>query len=49
MMLRNSAHRGALTWDMVRSLTLSGKGDDPQGYRGEFLQLIEKARGLTGN
>ena len=40
------AHRGGLTWDMVRQLALAGKGDDALGYRGEFIQLIEKARGL---
>jgi Mg-chelatase subunit ChlD len=47
MMLRNSQHAGELTWDMVRDMALRGKGEDPLGYRGEFLQLIDKARGLT--
>lgn len=47
MMLRNSQYSGELTWDMVRALALRGKGEDPLGYRGEFLQLIDKARGLT--
>lgn len=46
MMLRNSQYSGELTWDMVRALSLRGKGEDPMGYRGEFLQLIDKARGL---
>lgn len=47
MLLRGSQHAGELTWDMVRELALRGKGEDAQGYRGEFLQLIDKARGLT--
>lgn len=47
MLLRGSQHAGDLTWDMVRELALHGKGEDTQGYRGEFLQLIDKARGLT--
>ena len=47
MMLRGSQHAGELTWDMVRDLALRGKGEDALGYRGEFLQLIDKARGLT--
>ena len=47
MLLRDSQHAGELNWEMVRDLILRGKGEDPQGYRGEFLQLIDKARGLT--
>jgi hypothetical protein len=49
MLLRDSQHAGELTWEMVRKLAISGKGDDELGYRGEFIQLIEKARGLSGN
>ena len=47
LLLRNSAHRGELTWDMVRKLAQKGKGPDKLGYRGEFLQLIDKAQGAT--
>lgn len=47
MLLRNSQHASDLNWDMVRELALHGKGEDTQGYRGEFLQLIDKARGLS--
>jgi secreted protein with Ig-like and vWFA domain/anti-sigma factor RsiW len=43
MLLRESSHAGALTWDIVRTLAREGKGSDTLGYRGEFLQLIEKA------
>ncbi len=47
MLLRNSPNAADLTWDMVRDLAGKGKGEDPQGYRGEFLQLIEKARSVA--
>ncbi len=48
MMLRDSEHRGQLTWDQVRKLAITGKGSDDDGQRGEFIQLIDKAAGLSG-
>ncbi len=47
LLLRGSSYAGQLTWEQVRELALKGKGADPLGYRGEFIQLIEKARGLS--
>ncbi len=47
LLLRQSSYAGQLTWEQVRQLALAGKGTDPLGYRGEFIQLIEKARGVT--
>jgi secreted protein with Ig-like and vWFA domain len=49
MLLRDSSHAGELTWEKVRELALSGKGEDTLGYRGEFLQLIDKAQGLSSS
>lgn len=46
LMLRQSSYRGPLSWEQIRSLALEGKGSDPHGYRTEFLQLLDKARGL---
>lgn len=43
MLLRESSYAGQLTWDAVRQLAREGKGSDALGYRGEFLQIIEKA------
>jgi hypothetical protein len=43
MRLRESTQAAGLTWERVRQLAREGKGSDPLGYRGEFLQLIEKA------
>jgi len=48
LLLRDSEHRGTLTWEQVRNLAIAGKGEDPLGYRGEFIQLIDKANGLGG-
>jgi secreted protein with Ig-like and vWFA domain/anti-sigma factor RsiW len=45
MLLRESTQAAGLTWERVRQLAREGKGSDPLGYRGEFLQLIEKAAG----
>ncbi len=49
MVLRESKHRGSANFDLVRRLAESGRGADPQGYRSEFLRLIEVARGLKGS
>jgi len=46
LLLRDSSYRGSLSWETVRKLGIDGKGTDKLGYRGEFLQLIDKARGL---
>ncbi|TLD69625.1 DUF3520 domain-containing protein [Phragmitibacter flavus] len=47
LLLRNSQYAPEITWDQVRVLAIQGKGPDPLGYRGEFLQLIDKARSLS--
>lgn len=46
MMLQNSEHKAALTWDMVRALATENLGADTDGYRKEFLTLIDKAQTL---
>jgi secreted protein with Ig-like and vWFA domain len=46
LLLRDSGYKGTLSWETVRKLAIEGKGADKLGYRGEFLQLIDKARGL---
>ncbi|MBL9184543.1 MAG: von Willebrand factor type A domain-containing protein [Verrucomicrobiaceae bacterium] len=46
LLLRDSSYKGTLNWEAVRKLALAGKGTDNLGYRGEFLQLIDKAAGL---
>ena len=46
MLLRDSDHAGILTLDDVVTLAEEGKGDDPRGYRGEFIRLVEATRDL---
>ena len=46
MLLRDSDHAGAFTLDDVVKLAERGKGEDPRGYRGEFIRLVEATRDL---
>jgi len=47
MILRNSQYRGQAGYEMVLELARAGKGDDPDGYRSEFVQLVQTARSLA--
>ena len=44
MLLRNSAHKGTTTYPLVLDLARAGKGEDAQGYRAEFIRMVEKAQ-----
>ena len=46
MLLRESEHAGDLTLNDVVRLAEKGKGNDPRGYRGEFIRLVEATRDL---
>lgn len=46
-LLRGGEHAGALDWDGVERLARRGRGEDADGLRGEFLQLVAMARTLT--
>ena len=48
MLLRSSEHRGDGTYELVLETAQSGKGDDPRGYRAEFVRMVELARALQG-
>ena len=47
LLLRDSEHKGGASWEQVLSLARGARGDDPQGYRGEFIGLVETARTLA--
>jgi len=47
MLLRDSEHRGQANWEQALSLARGARGDDEQGYRGEFIGLVETARTLA--
>jgi len=44
MILRNSPYKGAATIDSVLSMAEDSLGPDRNGYRREFLQLVQRAR-----
>jgi Ca-activated chloride channel family protein len=48
MMLRNSPHKGDLTYDAVLNMSTRSMGKDTSGYRAEFIDLVRKAKTLSG-
>jgi Ca-activated chloride channel family protein len=48
MLLRQSPHKGDLTWDKVLRLAEQGLGEDKEGYRAEFVDLVRRAQQLGG-
>jgi len=46
MLLRESRYQGDATYDLAIELAAAGKGKDPNGRRGEFIQLVELAKVL---
>ncbi len=43
MILRDSPHQGTATLQQVLGWAQDSTGDDPHGYRGEFVRLVRKA------
>jgi Ca-activated chloride channel family protein len=48
-LLRGGAHSGSFGWSNVRSLASGAIGEDRWGYRAEFLDLVDRARAITGD
>lgn len=46
-LIRNSEYKGNATFDKVISLAKNAYGEDEQGYRREFVRLVETAKGLN--
>ena len=46
MLLRNSDFRADATWADAVKLATAHRGDDPDGYRAEFVRLVELAASL---
>ncbi|WP_265468629.1 vWA domain-containing protein [Arenimonas daejeonensis] len=46
-LLRGGENMNGFTWDQVETLARSARGNDPWGYRSEFLQLLSQARSLS--
>ena len=49
MLLKNSEYRGTLNYQKVHELAARAKGDDKEGYRAEFINLVKKAESLDRN
>ena len=47
LLLRQSEHRGSASYEQVLALARGARGDDPEGYRGEFIGMVETARTLS--
>ena len=47
MILRDSPYKGNATLGSVLDLAEAGRGEDKQGYRVEFIELVRSARGLV--
>jgi len=48
MMLQDSKWRGAMTYTGVLDEVKKGVGLNAQGHRAEFIELVERARTLSG-
>jgi Ca-activated chloride channel homolog len=50
MLLRNSEYKGSINYDQVLTLARGAKGYDKDGYRSEFIRLVELSdSGLTSD
>lgn len=47
LLLRDSAHKGQASFDAVIERARAARGDDPEGYRHDFVRLVEKAKLLA--
>lgn len=46
-LIRNSEYKGDATFDKVMALAKNAYGEDEQGYRREFVRLVDTAKGLN--
>jgi Ca-activated chloride channel family protein len=44
MLLRGSAYKGAADYPMVLQLAKGAKGADVNGYRAEFIRMVEQSQ-----
>ncbi|MEM9834415.1 MAG: von Willebrand factor type A domain-containing protein [Bacteroidota bacterium] len=49
MLLRDSNFKGNLTYDAVAQMARDAKGEDKEGYRQEFIRLVESCNLLASN
>lgn len=49
MLLRDSEYKGSCSYNMVLDMSKAAKGEDENGYRSEFIRLVETAKLLSEN
>lgn len=49
MLLRCSPNKGDLTYDAAISMAVASMGRDPNGQRSEFIDLVRKAKTISGH
>jgi len=47
MLLRNSKHKGAATYDAALEIATASKGPDVHGYREQLVEMVHRAQSLT--
>jgi Ca-activated chloride channel family protein len=47
LVLRNSEFKGSANYDLVLALAREARGEDAEGYRNEFITMVERARALS--
>ncbi|NQT12193.1 MAG: DUF3520 domain-containing protein, partial [Planctomycetes bacterium] len=47
MLLRNSQHKGAATYDAALEIATASKGPDVHGYRAQLLEMVRRAQALS--
>jgi Ca-activated chloride channel family protein len=47
MLLRDSRHKGNITYEKVLEMAKSARGQDKEGYRYEFIKLVESCKLLS--
>ena len=47
MLLRDSEHKGAASFAQALDLGRGAAGEDAEGFRAEFVRLVEQAQRLT--
>ena len=49
MLLKDSEHKGNFTFGAVAEIAKANQGDDSEGYRDEFVKMVERADSLSGS
>lgn len=47
LVLRNSEFKGTASYELVLALAREARGEDVEGYRNEFIAMVERARSLS--